>query len=237
MEAVLIPSSSVERDSVMGSHAKTRTTGRKTALGALAVGATLTGVGLTAAALDPATAVLSADAGGTGTAIQLSGLADPVAISPATRTPTFAALSSAPAAGVGALAGSGAAAVGSTVHRADSAASDDAAGSTPSAASTESAASSTPETGSGSAPAADGSGQSAIQPIRPGSDTLTSGYTGKHRQVRSAPTPTDATASEDPLGSNPLSGLLEAGSNPLSGLLGAGGLSGLLGSVPLLGGL
>ena len=45
----------------MGSHAKPRTTGRKTALGALALGATLTGVGLTAAALDPATAVLTAN--------------------------------------------------------------------------------------------------------------------------------------------------------------------------------
>lgn len=40
----------------MGSHAKPRTRVRSAALGALAVGATLTGVGLTAAALDPAMA-------------------------------------------------------------------------------------------------------------------------------------------------------------------------------------
>jgi len=40
----------------MGSHAKPRTRVRSAALGALAVGATLTGVGLTAAALDPVTA-------------------------------------------------------------------------------------------------------------------------------------------------------------------------------------
>ena len=58
----------------MGSHAKPRTTGRKTALGALALGATLTGVGLTAAALDPATAVLTANGSNEGGTTQLSGL-------------------------------------------------------------------------------------------------------------------------------------------------------------------
>lgn len=69
----------------MGSHARPRTTGRKTALGALALGATLTGVGLTAAALDPATAVLTASGPDQGGATQLSGLSSPVAadLSPA----------------------------------------------------------------------------------------------------------------------------------------------------------
>ena len=82
----------------MGSHAKPRTTGRKTAVGALALGATLTGVGLTAAALDPATAVLTAsgaDEGGIGIA-QLSGLSTPVAMNLAPAAESIPDLSSAP---------------------------------------------------------------------------------------------------------------------------------------------
>ena len=78
----------------MGSHSKPRTTGRKTAVGALALGATLTGVGLTAAALDPATAVLTASSADEGGITQLSGLSTPVADGtsprPPTRSPTSA---------------------------------------------------------------------------------------------------------------------------------------------------
>ncbi|WP_034267362.1 hypothetical protein [Actinospica robiniae] len=227
----------------MGSHAKTRTTGRKTALGALAVGATLTGVGLTAAALDPATAVLSAgSAPGAGAAIQLSGLADPVAISP--QTSTLTALTAAPATStVGSAAssaGSTGKAVRGTVHQVTSAIAARSGGSVPDAAtSTSRPVLSTPE--QSSTPAAAGSGQSAIRPIQQGSGALTSGYTGKHRQARSAPTPTDDGQLTDLLGSDslpdPLSGLLGAGSNPLSGLLGSGDSTALLGAVPLLGGL
>ena len=211
----------------MGSHAKTRTTGRKTALGALAVGATLTGVGLTAAALDPATAVLSADsAPGAGTEIQLSGLADPVAISP--QAVTLTALTAAPATSVGSLTGSAAKAVGATRPDAGSAAPAAAAAPAPVKLSSGRPVRSTPE--QSSTPAAQSSGQSAIRPIQQGSGALTSAYTGKHRQVRSAPTAT-------PDSPNPLSQLLGSDSNPLSEVLGSSGLAGLLGSVPLLGGL
>jgi len=80
----------------MGSHAKPRTTGRKTALGALALGATLTGVGLTAAALDPATAVLTANGADEGAATQLSGLSSPVSLSLSPAADAIPDLSSAP---------------------------------------------------------------------------------------------------------------------------------------------
>jgi hypothetical protein len=64
----------------MGSHAKPRTTGRKAALGALTLGASLSGVGLIAAALDPATAVLTATGADGEGATQLSGLSSPVSL-------------------------------------------------------------------------------------------------------------------------------------------------------------
>ena len=80
----------------MGSHAKPRNPGRKTAIGALALGATLTGVGLTAAALDPATAVLTASGTDGGGATQLSGLSNPVGMSLTPAADDIANLSSAP---------------------------------------------------------------------------------------------------------------------------------------------
>src|SRR5947209_4233459 len=52
-----------EGNILMGTHAKPRTRVRAIALGTLAVGATLTAVGLTAAALDPAAASSGADLG------------------------------------------------------------------------------------------------------------------------------------------------------------------------------
>lgn len=65
----------------MGTHAKPRRRVRSAALGTLAVGATLTGVGLTAAALDPSGAVL-ADGTFTGDPVNFaaSGLGTPVPV-------------------------------------------------------------------------------------------------------------------------------------------------------------
>jgi hypothetical protein len=236
----------------MGSHAKPRTTGRKTALGALAVGATLTGVGLTAAALDPATAVLTADpAPGNAAAIQLSGLADPVAVSP--QSATLGSLSAAPSSGINSLTNAVLGTAGRAAHTATSGTFD-------------------VSTAQLTRPAASGSsGRSAIRPIEPSSGALTSGsgYTGKHRQTRSATAPAEVAPPADEatgavsglvpaltgLSSNvaPLSELVSGtgAQDTAAGLLGtatgtldansAGPLSGLLGSgsplASLLGGL
>jgi hypothetical protein len=80
----------------MGTHAKPRTTGRKAALGALAFGASLTGVGLIAAALDPSTAVLTATGGDEGGTTQLSGLSSPVSLELTPAADSITNLSSAP---------------------------------------------------------------------------------------------------------------------------------------------
>jgi hypothetical protein len=80
----------------MGSHAKPRTTGRKAALGALALGASISGVGLIAAALDPATAVLTATGADDEGATQLSGLSSPVSLDLTPTADSIANLSSAP---------------------------------------------------------------------------------------------------------------------------------------------
>ncbi|HEV2345109.1 MAG TPA: hypothetical protein VGS97_13515 [Actinocrinis sp.] len=65
----------------MGSHAKPRTRVRSAALGTLAVGATLTGVGLTAAALDPGDATLADGTIGTDPVdFAASGLGAPVPV-------------------------------------------------------------------------------------------------------------------------------------------------------------
>lgn len=80
----------------MGTHAKPRTTGRKAALGALAFGASLTGVGLIAAALDPATAVLTASGADEGGTTQLSGLSSPVSLDLTPAADSVTDLSAAP---------------------------------------------------------------------------------------------------------------------------------------------
>jgi hypothetical protein len=80
----------------MGSHARPRTTGRKAALGALALGASISGVGLIAAALDPATAVLTATGADDEGATQLSGLSSPVSLDLTPTADSIANLSSAP---------------------------------------------------------------------------------------------------------------------------------------------
>ncbi|HET9170820.1 MAG TPA: hypothetical protein VFN97_15390 [Actinospica sp.] len=80
----------------MGSHAKPRTTGRRAALGALALGASLSGVGLIAAALDPSTAVLTATGADGEGGTQLSGLSSPVGLDLNPTADTIANLSAAP---------------------------------------------------------------------------------------------------------------------------------------------
>lgn len=213
----------------MGSHSKPRTTGRRTALGALAVGATLTGVGLTAAALDPATAVLSADSGSSA-AIQLSGLAAPVADSP--QATTLRAFTAAPSAeSVSSLTGKTAVTAGTK----PAAAGRQARSVRPKPADAPATSSTGAEPAVHSVPvvrtttsSAKGSGQSAIRPIQQGIGSLTTDYIGKHRQTRTAPPPSDTSDAA-------FSDLL--GSTPLAGLLSAGPLADLLGSVPLLGGL
>jgi hypothetical protein len=65
----------------MGTHAKPRTRVRTVALGTLAVGAALTGVGLTAAALDPiGPSLADGSAGGDPVDLQASGLGAPVPV-------------------------------------------------------------------------------------------------------------------------------------------------------------
>lgn len=223
----------------MGSHAKARSTGRKTALGALAVGATLTGVGLTAAALDPATAVLTAgSAPGNAAAIQLSGLADPVAVSPVAAP--VRSLAAAPSTAAGFLPNSVHGSAATVLHSV---------GTVAKGVTTRTVSVSTGSVVPSAGPS--------------GSNSATEGYTGKHRsQTRSAAPPSDTTplAAQSPSSSAPpastaatpgtatptqptntrpatglplVSDLLSgvgsgAPTGPLSGLLGADPLVGLL---------
>ncbi|HEX4789835.1 MAG TPA: hypothetical protein VH372_15300 [Actinospica sp.] len=210
----------------MGSHAKPRTTGRRTALSALALGATLTGIGLTAAALDPATAVLTASGADEGGATQLSGLATPVGgeLSPAADGITT--LSSAPLGNVAALtnavngtAGGALQPAGSLVKTATSGTLD------------VSTASSGRQTGvrpikavapiSAAGPA---SSSSASSPASGSTSSSTTGYTGKHVKTRSAAPPSDTT----PLAAEATSGATSAASSvlPLA--------QGLLAKVPVV---
>jgi hypothetical protein len=156
----------------MGSHAKPRTTGRKAALGALALGASLTGVGLIAAALDPATAVLTASGPDDEGATQLSGLSSPVSVDLSPAADSIANLSAAPLPTAGALAAtsrqSAADSAGSVVRHARSA---------------------------GASGGSSGS-RDAVKPIE-GSNPTTgsgSGYTGKHKAAGSGTPPTETAA-------------------------------------------
>lgn len=157
---------------VMGSHAKPRTTGRKAALGALALGASLTGVGLIAAALDPSTAVLTASGPQDEGATQLSGLSSPVSVDLSPTADSIANLTSAPVPSSGSLAAtsrqSAADSAGSVVRHARSA--DDSDGS------------------SGS--------ENAVKPIEYSNPAKGSGggYTGKHKATSSGTPPTETAA-------------------------------------------
>jgi hypothetical protein len=100
----------------MGTHAKPRTTGRKAALGALAFGASLTGVGLIAAALDPSTAVLTATGADEGGTTQLSGLSSPVSLDLTPAADSITDLSAAPSQPANAAAAAAAANTANTAY-------------------------------------------------------------------------------------------------------------------------
>jgi len=174
----------------MGSHAKPRTTGRKTALSALALGATLTGVGLTAAALDPATAVLTANGVDEGGSIQLSGLSTPVSLNLSPAADSITNLTSAPVKTVDSLTGpssSGGTASGAV----------DTVGSI-----VRSVTSGTLDVSTGPASSRAENGIKPIVASTPASSSKPtgttgssgSGYTGKHTQPRSVAPPSDTTA-------------------------------------------
>lgn len=214
----------------MGSHAKPRTTGRKTAVGALALGATLTGVGLTAAALDPATAVLTASSADEGGITQLSGLSTPVAMNLTPTADSISDLSSAPLDPISTLTnGTAAGALQSVGSAAKTATSGTLQLSTkspgaqtaikPIAAGRPVGSSTAPATASApgsTSPSSTGAGSSDSSGS---SSSGGSGYTGRHRQSRSA-TPPDAVT---PLTSTATSVL------PL--------LQNLVGGVPVVGDL
>jgi hypothetical protein len=209
----------------MGSHAKPRTTGRRTAIGALALGATLTGVGLTAAALDPATAVLTASGPGDGGQTQLSGLGGPVGMDLSPAADGIQNLASAPLANIGALTN----AVNGT-----------ASGALESAGSVGRTATSGTLDISTKAPAAQGT-QNGIKPIEASSvtsgtpsgassGTPAGGYSAKHAKTRSAPPPSSSSGTA-PLASAATSGLTSTATSVLP--LGQN----LVGEVPVVSGL
>ena len=175
----------------MGSHAKPRTTGRKTALGALALGATLTGVGLTAAALDPATAVLTATGTDGGGATQLSGLSTPVGADLSPAADDIGTLSSAPFGNVNGLTNAAAGAPGGSASTGSSQAAGAAtetgvqpigAGAPGSGGSSTSSGSSAPSGSAGS------TGTSA-----PSGSSSGGGYTGRHAKPGPAAPPAAVT--------------------------------------------
>jgi hypothetical protein len=229
----------------MGSHAKPRTPGRKTAIGALALGATLTGVGLTAAALDPATAVLTASGTEDGGSTQLSGLSNPVGMSLSPAADDITNLTAAPF-GTGGIAvltnavnGTASGALGSAGTVVGTATSGTLDVSTqapattttrqdaikPIAASALTASHPVAATGTGSNTGTGSSAgsSSAVAPATT-SATTSGGYTGKHARPRSAPSPA-ATA---PLASTAAAGLASSAGAllPLA--------QGLLGNVPVV---
>jgi hypothetical protein len=187
----------------MGSHAKPRTPGRKTAIGALALGATLTGVGLTAAALDPATAVLTASGTDGGGSTQLSGLSDPVGLNLSPAADDITNLTSAPL-GLG-----GVASTTNGVNGTASGALESVGGLTKTLTSgTLDVSTKAPGTQNAIKPIA----ASALTASRPAGGSSTGsaapaassgGYTGKHAKARSAPAPAAGT----PLASSAASGL------------------------------
>jgi hypothetical protein len=215
----------------MGSHARPRTTGRKTALSALALGATLTGVGLTAAALDPATALLTASGTDGGGATQLSGLSTPVATDLSPAADGITTLSSAPLGNISALtntvngtAGSALQSAGSLAKTATSGTLDVSTkavgtqnGVKPIKATVPTSDTTAPTTSSSGSPAPTTSATSTGT----GTDT---GYSGKHAKTRSAAPPSDVT----PLAAEATSGAASTAASvlPLA--------QGLLAKVPVV---
>jgi len=163
----------------MGSHAKPRTTGRKAALGALALGASISGVGLIAAALDPATAVLTATGADDEGATQLSGLSSPVSLDLTPTADSIANLSSSPLPST-----SNSSVPAATAQHGTEASVD---WFTKPARATTSAARSSGTSGSGS--------ETAVKPIVYSNPTKSSGSgsTGKHKVTSSGTPPTGAS--------------------------------------------
>lgn len=230
----------------MGSHAKPRTTGRKAALSALALGATLTGLGLTAAALDPATAVLNASGTDEGGAIQLSGLSTPVSLDPSPAADSITDLTAAPLQPVNQVVGTvlGSAAtsgsVGSAVKHVTSSAHP-----TSSSTGTENSikpiVASTPGASSGRSGTSGAPTTSTTPTTSSGSG---SGSTGKHTQPRSAAPPAADTALGSPAASTvpPVPTVTSGPATVLPMVQGlvskvpvAGSVTGLAGSLPLVG--
>ena len=182
----------------MGSHAKPRATGRKTALGALALGATLTGVGLTAAALDPATAVLTASGPDQSGATQLSGLSSPVADDLGPAADGMTVLSPAPLGNVSSLTNSLNGSTGGALQSAGSPAKTATSG-------TLDVSSKAPGTQTGVKPIKAGTPVSGSSPASSSSSSSSSssgssgssGYIGRHVRTRSAAPPSDSTPLAD----------------------------------------
>lgn len=207
----------------MGSHAKPRATGRKTALGALALGATLTGVGLTAAALDPATAVLTASGPGQSGATQLSGLSSPVADDLGPAADDMTVLSPAPLGNVSSLTNALNGSAGGAPQSAGSPAKTATSG-------TLDVSSKAPGTQTGVKPIKAGSPASGSSSTSSGS----SGYTGRHVKTRSAAPPSDTTPLADQVGT----GATSTASSVLplvQGLVSKVPVAGAVGGLPLVG--
>jgi hypothetical protein len=203
---------------LMGSHAKPRTTGRRTAIGALALGATLTGVGLTAAALDPATAVLTASGPGDGGQTQLSGLGDPVGTGLSPAADGIPDLASAPLANIGSATNTVNGTASGALQSAGSAIKTVTSG-TLDISSKAPGTQDTIKPIAASAPAGSGGGVTSATSTGP-----SSGYTAKHAMTRSAPPPSGT----GPLASTAASGLASTAGSvlPLA--------QSLLGNVPLV---
>jgi len=207
----------------MGSHAKPRTTGRRTAIGALALGATLTGVGLTAAALDPATAVLTASGPDDGGQTQLSGLGEPVGADLSPAADGIPNLGSAPLQNIGSVTN----AVNGTASGALQSAGSVAGTVTSGTLDISSKAPGTQDTIkpiSASAPAGSGSHVTSATSTGTSSGSPSGGYAAKHARPRSAPAPSGGT----PLASTATSGLTSTATSvlPLA--------QGLLSKVPVV---
>lgn len=202
----------------MGSHGKPRTTGRRAAIGALALGATLTGVGLTAAALDPATAVLAASGTDTGGQTQLSGLAGPVGADLSPAADGIPDLASAPLANIGTFTNAVNGTASGALQSAGSVAKTVTSGTLD--VSTKAPGTTTQNTImpiKASAPGGSGAGVRsatgpAATPAASSAGTSSSaGYTAKHARTRSAAPPSDTT----PLASTATSGLTSTATSVL----------------------
>lgn len=229
----------------MGSHAKPRATGRKTALGALALGATLTGVGLTAAALDPATAVLTASGPDQSGATQLSGLSSPVADDLGPAADGMTVLSPAPLGNVSSLTNSLNGSTGGALQSAGSPAKTATSG-------TLDVSSKAPGTQTGVKPIKAGTPVSGSSPASSSSSSSSSssgssgssGYIGRHVRTRSAAPPSDST----PLAGQVSTGAASTASSVLplvqgvvsnvpvvSSLVQGSGVGSTVGGLPLVG--